>query len=216
LGLPACASERPVIWFTIASGRAAATASPTDAASSPSITMPSAPSCSSSSNLPALVVVAVTWCPRATSCGTRRRPMTPVPPATNTRITSRSSSSTGSRYRDETARKPVTCERLHGRCRVGTSSDSTASALIWLPTEDIEIGYGVAEPTGAAVTAAPSSRRGPPGCSPGPRYAAWWLGPSQATGPPTACWNGPASGVPAPPTPSFGTRTPDRDGWLID
>jgi hypothetical protein len=36
--------------------------------------------------LAALVVVAVTWWPRATSWGTSRRPMTPVPPATNTRM----------------------------------------------------------------------------------------------------------------------------------
>ena len=76
-----------VIWCTIVSGWAAATASPTDAASSPSITTPSAPSCASRSSLAALVVVAVTWWPRATSCGTSRRPMTPVPPATNTRMT---------------------------------------------------------------------------------------------------------------------------------
>ena len=86
-GLPACAGEIAVIWCTIASGRAAATASPTDTASSPSITTPSAPSCSSDPNLPGLVVVAVTWWPRATSCGTSRLPMTPVPPATNTRMT---------------------------------------------------------------------------------------------------------------------------------
>ena len=60
LGLPLCATESAVISCTMASGRATATASPTDAASSPSITTPSAPSCSSSPNLPALVVVAVT------------------------------------------------------------------------------------------------------------------------------------------------------------
>jgi hypothetical protein len=86
-GWPACATESAVIWCTIASGRAAATASPTETASSPSITTPSAPSCSSKPSLAALVVVAVTWWPRATSCGTSRRPMTPVPPATNTRTT---------------------------------------------------------------------------------------------------------------------------------
>jgi hypothetical protein len=34
-----------------------------------------------------LVVVAVTWWPRPTSCGTSLRPVTPVPPATNTRTT---------------------------------------------------------------------------------------------------------------------------------
>src|SRR6478736_3430726 len=85
-GLPECASDRAVIWFTIVSGRAAATASPTAAASSPSMTMPSAPRSANSRSLSALVVVAVTSCPFATSCGTRNRPMTPLPPATNTRI----------------------------------------------------------------------------------------------------------------------------------
>lgn len=50
-----------VIWCVIASGRAAATASPTDAASSPSISTASAPSCSSSASLPGVVAVAVTW-----------------------------------------------------------------------------------------------------------------------------------------------------------
>jgi len=60
-------------------------ASPTEIASSPSITTASAPSCSTMPNLAALVV-AVTWWPRATSCGTSRRPNTPVPPATNTRM----------------------------------------------------------------------------------------------------------------------------------
>ena len=59
----------------------------TDTGSSPSITAPSAPSRSSKPSLAGLVVVAVTWWPRATSCGTSRRPKTPVPPATNTRIT---------------------------------------------------------------------------------------------------------------------------------
>src|SRR4051812_3607997 len=85
-GWPACAGEIPVIWCTIASGRAAAPAAPTEAASSPSITTPSAPSRASRFTLAALVVVAVTWWPRATSCGTSRRPRTPVPPATNTRM----------------------------------------------------------------------------------------------------------------------------------
>jgi hypothetical protein len=46
-----------------------------------------APSCFSKPSLDALVVVAVTWWPRATSWGTSRRPMAPVPPATNTRMT---------------------------------------------------------------------------------------------------------------------------------
>jgi hypothetical protein len=79
--------EIAVIWCTIVSGRAPATASPTDTASSPSITTASAPSRSSRPRFAALVVVAVTWCPRATSCGTSRCPRTPVPPATNTRMT---------------------------------------------------------------------------------------------------------------------------------
>jgi hypothetical protein len=60
LGLPLCATESAVIWCTMAFGRADATASLTDTASSPSITTPSAPNCSSSRNLAALVVVAVT------------------------------------------------------------------------------------------------------------------------------------------------------------
>jgi hypothetical protein len=86
-GFPACAAERAVIWCTIASGRAAATASPTDTASRPSITAPSAPSRASKPSLPGRVAVAVTWWPRATSCGTSRRPKAPLPPATNTRTT---------------------------------------------------------------------------------------------------------------------------------
>jgi hypothetical protein len=60
---------------------------PTETASSPSITTPSAPSRAREPSLAALVVVAVTWWPRATSCGTSRCPMTAVPPATNTRMT---------------------------------------------------------------------------------------------------------------------------------
>ena len=86
-GFPACAAEIAVIWCTIASGLAAATAAPTDTASSPSITTPSAPSRSSKPSLARPVVVAVTWWPRATSCGTSRRPKAPLPPATNTRTT---------------------------------------------------------------------------------------------------------------------------------
>src|ERR1700722_8871140 len=86
-GWPACVRLSPVIWCTIASGLALATASLTDTASSPSITTPSAPSRASTSSLAALVVVAVTWCPRATSCGTNLCPRTPAPPAKNTRMT---------------------------------------------------------------------------------------------------------------------------------
>jgi hypothetical protein len=71
-GRPACFTEIPVIWCTIVSGRAVATASPTDAASSPSMTTGCAPNCSSIRTLAAFVVVAVTWWPRATSCGTNR------------------------------------------------------------------------------------------------------------------------------------------------
>ncbi len=86
-GFPACAAESAVIWCTTASGLAAATAAPTDTASSPSITTPSAPSSASKLSLAEPVAVAVTWWPRATSCGTSRRPKTPLPPATNTRMT---------------------------------------------------------------------------------------------------------------------------------
>ena len=71
----------------MASGRAAATASPTEAASRPSITTPTAPSCFSKPSFAAFVVVAVTWWPRATNCGTSRSPKAPLPPATNTRMT---------------------------------------------------------------------------------------------------------------------------------
>nr|WP_239001025.1 hypothetical protein [Jiangella asiatica] len=60
-GSPACTTQSAVIWCTIESGRAAATVSPTDAASGPSITTASAPSCCSCPTLAGLVVVAVTW-----------------------------------------------------------------------------------------------------------------------------------------------------------
>ena len=86
-GVPAWARLSPVIWCTITSGWALATASLTEAASSPSITTPSAPRSASRPSLSALVVVAVTRWPRATSCGASRRPSTPLPPATNTRMT---------------------------------------------------------------------------------------------------------------------------------
>ncbi len=56
-GVPAMA----VIWWTITSGLAAATASATDAASSPSITTASAPSPANDSSLSATLLVAVTW-----------------------------------------------------------------------------------------------------------------------------------------------------------
>jgi hypothetical protein len=131
LSLPACATERAVISFTITSGRAAATASPTNIASSPSITMPSAPSCSSSPNLAALVVVALTWCPRVTNCGTSRRPITPVPPATNTRMASRPFTGTSSHHYDETARHPVTCQT--------TPRTSPWWAVIGLNAEETQI-----------------------------------------------------------------------------
>jgi len=57
---PACAEEIAVSWWTMTSGLAAATASPTEAASSPSITTPSAPIRSSRPSLASLVVVPVT------------------------------------------------------------------------------------------------------------------------------------------------------------
>src|SRR5690625_4129566 len=78
--------EIAVIWCTITSGRACATASPTDAASSPSITTARAPSPSSRLTLASLVEVAVTSWPAATSIGSNRRPSIPLPPATNTFI----------------------------------------------------------------------------------------------------------------------------------
>jgi hypothetical protein len=84
--LPVWAKEIPVIWCTTTSGRARATVSPTHVASNPSITTPSAPSPASKSSLAEVVVLAVTSCPRATSCGTRRCPRTPLPPATKTRM----------------------------------------------------------------------------------------------------------------------------------
>src|ERR1700761_4815976 len=54
--------------------------------SSPSATTASAPSWRSDPVLPGDRVVAVTWWPAAVSIGIRLRPITPVPPATNTRM----------------------------------------------------------------------------------------------------------------------------------
>ena len=76
-----------VIWCTTAYGWAAATAASTAPASNPSMTTGSAPSPANPASPARLVVVAVTRWPRATNCGTSRRPTTPVPPATNTRMT---------------------------------------------------------------------------------------------------------------------------------
>ncbi len=73
-----------VISWMITSGSALATASPTARPSSPSSSTGSAPASRSPASLPWLRVVAVTWCPAATSCGTRCRPTAPVAPATNT------------------------------------------------------------------------------------------------------------------------------------
>ena len=53
--------DSAVIWWTMASGCAVATASPTAAASSPSTITACAPSASSSRILASLRVVAVTW-----------------------------------------------------------------------------------------------------------------------------------------------------------
>ncbi len=58
--MPAWPTAIAVIWCTITSGRALATASPTDTASNPSITTPSAPSSESNPSLAAVVVDAVT------------------------------------------------------------------------------------------------------------------------------------------------------------
>jgi hypothetical protein len=59
-GFPAWVIEIAVISFTITSGAAVATASPTETASRPSMTTPFAPSPLSTSSLPSRVVVAVT------------------------------------------------------------------------------------------------------------------------------------------------------------
>ena len=60
LGLPVYRADKPVIWLTTVSGAAAATASPTDIASRPSMTTASAPMRRSVSSLAGSVVVAVT------------------------------------------------------------------------------------------------------------------------------------------------------------
>src|SRR5215475_14029137 len=64
-----------VIWCTITSGAAAATAAG------------SAPAARTRATLPAALVAAVTSWPAATRPGTRNRPSAPVAPMTNTRIT---------------------------------------------------------------------------------------------------------------------------------
>jgi hypothetical protein len=59
-GFPACVAAMAVISFTITSGAAVATASPTETASRPSITTPRAPISATRPSLASLVVVAVT------------------------------------------------------------------------------------------------------------------------------------------------------------
>src|SRR5918995_993991 len=98
---------RALIWWMTASGSARATASPTPTASRPSTTTGSAPSARSPSSLSWSVVVAVTWCPRATSCGVSRRPIAPLPPARSTRIV-RSFHSSWSTSQDERGHLAVT------------------------------------------------------------------------------------------------------------
>src|SRR5688572_26977869 len=70
----------------IASGSALATASPIPEPSRPSTTTASAPIAWMASLDFSLVVVPVTWWPRATSIGTSRRPTAPLAPATKTRM----------------------------------------------------------------------------------------------------------------------------------
>ena len=78
--------DRAVISWMMASGSALATASPIPTASRPSTTTGSAPSFRSASVDRSLVVVPVTWWPRATSIGTSLRPTAPFAPATKTRM----------------------------------------------------------------------------------------------------------------------------------
>ena len=69
------------IWWTMASGSAVATDSPTAALSNPLTVTACAPSASSPASFAGLVVVAVTRWPRSTSWGISLVPMAPVPPA---------------------------------------------------------------------------------------------------------------------------------------
>src|SRR5690242_20637627 len=71
-----------VIWCTIASGRDETTASITAFLLSPSSTIVSAPNARRASVLPAVRVVATTWCPFEMSSGTSCLPTAPVAPAT--------------------------------------------------------------------------------------------------------------------------------------
>src|SRR5215217_5271630 len=103
----------------IASGSARATASPTDAASSPSMIAGAAPSRRMCSARSGCRVVAVTVCPRSTSCRTSGVPIAPLPPATKTRIGSSGWCRTG----DETAAASVTT------CLVGPARRSGSTEV---------------------------------------------------------------------------------------
>src|SRR5262249_7277434 len=76
-----------VTWGITASGPAPATAARTAARSRASAVTGCAPTALSHDALPASRVIAATSYPPATSRGTSRRPIAPLPPATNTFIT---------------------------------------------------------------------------------------------------------------------------------
>jgi hypothetical protein len=76
------AAGRSVSWWMTTSGRAAPTASASRSASKTSVTAASAPIASIAGAFSADLVIAVTPWPLATSIGTSRLPITPVPPAT--------------------------------------------------------------------------------------------------------------------------------------
>ena len=76
-----------VIWWTITSGSARATASPTGAGVEPVHHRPASRRARAARRASRRSAsVPTTSCPRSTSCGTSRRPITPLAPATKTRI----------------------------------------------------------------------------------------------------------------------------------
>jgi hypothetical protein len=85
---PNFTSASAVAWCTIASGSCASTAARTARASRRSSLTGAAPSVRSASALDGVLWVPITSWPASISCGTRRRPMAPLAPATKTRIVS--------------------------------------------------------------------------------------------------------------------------------
>src|SRR5829696_10079541 len=91
--------------------------------------------------------------------------MTPAPPATNTRITlTLSSSCTGCRHQDETARQLVTSETAPGTSdasehhRTERETHSSISALLWLPPRGFS---GVVVHVKVSMTIGVNGRSGP-------------------------------------------------------